>query len=172
MKHILLEHSNRYPKMEINDYVKLIHQSVFGPAHFSKQPNKEQLINYLKEELFSFKHYPKTPMIEPIGNDYYRLSLNLIINNILTVEKLASLFLFSMKTNLNNQQNLIKQMNHHLNLLLRMVKNKEIDLDYENSSQFVDQYRMSDFPAIHHSITYQKLYFPHYRVVHQKYLPL
>lgn len=51
LKDVLLKHYQRYPEMKIEDYVKLIYQQTFGPAHFSKKADYVHTLSYLIKEL-------------------------------------------------------------------------------------------------------------------------
>ena len=50
IENILLEHYNKYPKMELVDFIKLIYQNSFGPRHMHK-PTKETVTKYITEEM-------------------------------------------------------------------------------------------------------------------------
>ena len=169
MKELLKTHYKRYPLIEIDDFIKLIYQSHFGPRHMMASPDEVQLKAYLEKELENSQYYLKTPLVEDIGNDYTRVSLAVINHRVLSKEQLIVLFKQSMEDSPLRNLDLMNQFKADLTLLLELIKT-EFDLPYEASKERVEQYLNSGVVAIHHTKTYRLNYHPHYRVVAKRLL--
>jgi hypothetical protein len=168
MKAILLMHQSKYPLMQIEDYLKLIHQSVYGPAHISHQPNRDQLLAYLHHEMNLSVDDPSTSWIEPIGNHYFRVSIQPVKKRWMTDSVLIDAFFQSMIDPLFEDVN--DMMKHHLEELKMLIEKGIILLDQVKSMETIINYQNQGYQAIHHSDIYRKTYHPHYRVIHQKHM--
>ena len=73
IENILLEHYNKYPQMEVVDFIKLIYQNSFGPRHMHK-PSKEMATKYINEEMKNVNN--EVDLTEDIGNGYIRVYLS------------------------------------------------------------------------------------------------
>lgn len=166
MKNILLEHYQNYPLMTIEDYIKLIHQSVFGPKHFSSQPNQKDLMQYLEKEIEIMSKIEKTSYLDQIGFGYYRVDINAIHFHFISKETLIESFYKSMQRDVKKEEAIIV-MNQMFDTLIALIRNQEIPLDFTQSETFIAQYQSLGYPAIHHSEIYRINYAPHYRVIHQ-----
>ncbi len=169
---ILIEHNKRYPGMHIEDFIKLIHQSTFGPAHFSKKPNKKKLLKFLKKENENFEFYHHTPMIESIGNDYVRVSLLSVLKKEISENELMNAFFISMKESPKPDNALKLLFVEKLSILLGLIKDRVIKLDYVLSKAYIENYLKEGMQPMHHSDFYRTHYHPHYRVVKKVYLNL
>lgn len=172
MNDIFDSHKKRYPEMDIRDYVKLIHQSVFGPKHASREPSHDQVAIYLDEELVSFRMHPDTPWYEPIGNGFVRVSLDVIIDGGVAKERLCEAFLKSMNIPMEDADTLKKTIEDAIRDLLEWMRSWTDEKTYQESHEFVIWYRKEGYPAIHHSEFYRLNYHPHYRVIHKDFIPI
>ena len=68
MKEILRDHFYKYPKMQIQDAVKLLFQSEFGPGHLLS--NTDYARKLLVDEIELTKDHDS--VIEVISNQYVR----------------------------------------------------------------------------------------------------
>jgi hypothetical protein len=169
---ILIEHNKRYPGMYVEDFIKLIHQSTFGPAHFSKGPNKKKLLKFLKKENENFEFYHGTPIIESIGNDYVRVSLLAVLKKEISETELINAFFVSMKESPKPDNALKLLFVEKLSILLGLIKDRVIKLDYVLSKAYIENYLKEGMQPMHHSDYYRTHYHPHYRVVKKIYLNL
>ena len=111
---ILLEHYQKYPQMELNDFIKLIYQNSFGPRHMHN-PSKEDVLKYLDEEIKVVTN--ETEIIEDIGNGYVRVYLSKETN----IEKMSNDFLNSMIEDTYTETN-IRVFYRKLNILIKLIK--------------------------------------------------
>lgn len=152
IKDIILEHYHKYPKMEICDYLKLIYQNSFGPLHLiNLDPSKiEYYIEEEKKITINEKEF-----LESIGNGFSRLHIGKNTNS----KELSNKILNSVVEE-NYQQFYLK-----INILIKMIKRKELPLKRKNSLKFIQNYLMEGSKPIHHSLEYNQNYKVHYRVI-------
>lgn len=154
---ILLEHYQKYPQMELNDFIKLIYQNSFGPRHMHN-PSKEDVLKYLDEEIKVVTN--ETEIIEDIGNGYVRVYLSKETN----MEKLSNVFLNSMAEDTYTETN-IRVFYRKLNILTKLIKKGSIKLPKKESINLVNEYLSNGINPVRHTKIYNELYKPHYRVI-------
>ncbi len=168
---ILLTHSRRYPMMEIADYVKLLYQSVFGPAHFAGDPSLDQVRSFVVEETENISSPDNTkPMFEAIGNGYHRVHLDHVALGRIAAETLAKSFHASMKTSPGRTGRSATLFWDATKALLSLIEKGEIPLAMEESRSYIACYREKGLRLIHHSPPFREHHAPHYRVVHEDFL--
>jgi putative membrane protein insertion efficiency factor len=154
---ILLEHYQKYPQMELNDFIKLIYQNSFGPRHMHN-PSKEDVLKYLDEEIKVVTN--ETEIIEDIGNGYVRVYLSKETN----IEKMSNDFLNSMIEDTYTETN-IRVFYRKLNILTKLIKKGSIKLPKKESINLVNEYLSNGINPVRHTKIYNELYKPHYRVI-------
>ena len=154
---ILLKHYQKYPQMELNDFIKLIYQNSFGPRHMHN-PSKEDVLKYLDEEIKVVTN--ETEIIEDIGNGYVRVYLSKETN----IEKLSNDFLNSMNEDTYTETN-IRIFYRKLNILIKLIKKGSIKLPKKESINLVNEYLSNGINPVRHTKIYNELYKPHYRVI-------
>ncbi len=157
--------------MQLQDHVKRIHQCVFGPAHLHTNPSLERIEQYITQELQEVASNDDDPNIIDIGLGYVRVDLKVIKSALITVEELSKSFHQSMTMDTQNTTLKFENMKRELTLLMDMVKQGLLPFDFKASQMWIDHYTSLNYPALHHSDTYKSHYQPHYRVVHQQFLP-
>lgn len=165
---IIMLHLNKYPLMTVQDIAKLIHQACFGPKHFNRAPSMDQLETYLIKELDTIKIH-HTTTIELIGNDYYRVYLQVLVDKKVDLITLNKSFYASMMDNVDFKiaSNMFDQV---FDYIVELVERRQLPFSLFDVKAFLDNYRHQDYPALHHSEVYQRTYDPHYRVIHKKHL--
>lgn len=154
---ILLEHYQKYPQMELNDFIKLIYQNSFGPRHMHN-PTKEDVIRYLNKEMELITNEKET--IEDIGNGYVRVYLSKETN----MEKISNNFLNSMAEDTYTETN-IRIFYRKINVLIKLIKKGSIKLPKKESINLVNEYLSNGINPVRHTKIYNELYKPHYRVI-------
>ncbi|QWC00312.1 hypothetical protein KHQ88_01730 [Mycoplasmatota bacterium] len=167
---VLLDHFNRYPKMQIEDFVKLIYQNSFGPKHMDSNPSLKTVEDYIHEELKSFTNYSGTHQVESIGNDYYRVSLSVIKSQLMTIQDLAKAFYQSMIESPIADDDSINTFTSQLKVLCDIISKDKIGFEKKNCEQWIEEYLDYGIRSIRHSEEYRENYFPHYRIVHKSVL--
>lgn len=157
----LIEYCRKYPRLEIQDLLKTLHQSVFGCGHFLNSNAYEFLCN----ELESVKDF-RTCYVEALDGEFSRIYLSIVKNKELSAETLFKLFLLSSDKTEGNTALL----EYKLSILLKLVKNNRINLPYEVLKASIADWRNSDYKLCRHSDIYRKTYAPSYRVVHNDFI--
>lgn len=160
---ILLTHLERYPDMQLQDCVKLAHQSEFGPGHLLKDENKA--LKFLKAEMDSCKPNDD-PLYLPIGNGLCRLSLPACKQKGITAEQVFKLFSHAAKTVQGDKRNFHKTIQE----IKKLLDEDMLPFDPGEADYFFITYEDKGYPMLHHSDVYKKTYAPAYRVVWQKQL--
>jgi hypothetical protein len=170
MIEIWLQHQKRYPLMQVQDYIKLLHQAVYGPRHASSQPDRKRLLSYLNEEIETSHPMDDGQLLIDIGNGYYRISIECVSQGVMSASDLSEAFFESMMSSPMVSELLHQQMDNRLNELLEWIHQGIIHLNPIDAKAFIVWYQKQGYPAIHHSDIYRNHYHPHYRVVHQDYI--
>lgn len=163
-------HQTRYPHITLQDHVKRIHQSVFGPAHLHNTPSLDVLNDYIERELSGISQPLVSKEPEPIGHGFYRVYLDV---NLQETEKKAALvaaFHQSMLLDLGSNALRYSCMDACLDTLLNWIQTEPTPFNYEAAKSWVVAYKTALYPAIHHSELYNQAYQPHYRVIHESFL--
>ncbi len=168
---LFMFHQTKYPMMDIIDHVKRLHQMVYGPHHLYNQPSLEQIVNDLQQELSEIENCECHDDWIPLGEGYYRMDLWMIKQSKLTIEQAANMFHSSILDVRRDLHVLDQLMEDSLKLLSDMINDQRLPLDTKTSQPFIDEYRLKHYPALHHSEHYRKYYQPHYRVIHERYMP-
>ncbi|MGE4572179.1 MAG: hypothetical protein AB7E09_05475 [Candidatus Izemoplasmatales bacterium] len=167
IKGIIKDHYKKYPKMELQDFIKMFYQNSFGPKHIQSNPSLESTIQFIEEELGYFVENSETRQVEYIGNDYYRVSLSVIKHGLLSPYQLGQAFYQSMLESPIIEDYNIQLFINQLRLLCEMINENILQLDKEKCQLMVEEYLDKGIRPIHHSDTYKELYHPHYRLVHK-----
>jgi hypothetical protein len=168
MKNILIKHDQKYPHMEIQDFLKLIYQRVFGPRHLH-QPTLEAIKKYIQNEL-SEHIFEIDDSLVPIGGGFIRLPLSFIKQKKMNIQDCAELFLKSMQTSPIRNEKRELMFKKYAHTLLDLIASKVIKFDYDDAKNLIQTYIDEGIKPMHHSNMYKDMYKPAYRVIKQKYL--
>ncbi|MBQ4561700.1 MAG: hypothetical protein IJA55_05165 [Clostridia bacterium] len=152
-KELLKEHFYKYPKAEIQDIFKFIHQSSFGCEHMVE--SLEKAVEYIKNE------YQKGVVdadIEPLDGEYSRVPLSFLDRG-LSAETLGKLFYLSAEKADGREVLLAK-----LDILRELIDDPELE-------KAVNDWAKNDFRALHHSERFRAEYKPSYRVISNRFIP-
>ncbi|MBR6514566.1 MAG: hypothetical protein IKT46_07015 [Clostridia bacterium] len=152
-KELLTEHFNRYPKAELQDIFKFIHQSSFGCEHMVS--SLERATEYIKSE---YAEGVADADILPLDGEYSRVPL-CYINKGLSAETFGKLFYLSAERVDGRAELLAK-----LEVLRELTGGDELD-------KAINEWEQKGFPALHHSHSFREEYKPAYRVIKNKFIP-
>lgn len=161
LKNILLGEINKYPKMQIQDIYKLLHQAAMGSEHAVK--NEEAARNWMDREIAGLDGKQSENLIDTISADGKILRINLrpYIREGFNTNKLVEVFI---KT-ANNYKGSSFELEESIEITLELTKNKTLPFEYNEMKIFFNQMKENKYPAVHHSKVYAENYFPAYRVI-------
>lgn len=168
IKQILLDHYHKYPLMQMEDFLKLLYQSHFGPRHMSSHPSLERVKGYLHQELKEMETQADRVTLEDIGGGYVRIYLESILNEQFSIDEVAELFYESMVECAEASIEHLGSFRQSVNLLIQLIIEKFIPFELKPSNDLIDSYFQEGIRPIHHSKIYNQNYNPHYRVVSLK----
>ncbi len=155
---LIYEHIRRYPKIEIQDVVKLLYQQQLGTGH--AVPSFNAAFESINKEREGLSSLTARPLFESIGNNRYRLHLNSPQCSLFSSQTIAHLFT-SQKEETPNKEALENQLAN----LLTLIKEERLPFSLNAAQEFLAAYRFSGYPPLHHSQDYKNYYSPAYRVV-------
>lgn len=162
-KDIIIEHTKKYPQMQISDLVKLVFQSEFGGGHMIANPS-DSLSRLYKE--YEGLTETKLPVLsDKIGNGLVRLHLPGIDAHI-SLETVNRFFV-NTAAQVNRDTACFEE---KLDKLRELCAKGEVPFSKEALDTYLDTYRQQGYPAVHHSAVYKKYYHPAYRVISEDYI--
>lgn len=161
IENVLREHLLRYPAMQIQDVYKLIHQGTMGSEHAIS--TAEGVHNWLERELAAMGTGLEESMIDPISADgqIVRVHLRPFVAQGGDPEKLLNAFLRTANEFHGNPQ----VMKDHWETALNMQHFPSAKMQ-----EFIESMRAKNYPAVHHSTEYERLYRPAYRVIWREFI--
>ena len=163
---LLLKHYTTYPKMQITDLFKFLHQSSFGCEHMIS--SKDVSIEYIRREYSALKPTRESiPTIDRLDGAYSRVHLD-CLNGGLTPETLGTLFFLSAKNEPDGKRTLTEK----LQVARKLISDGNLNFDISEFERKADEWQAQGFPAIHHSEIFRASYNPAYRVIDNRFLPL
>lgn len=160
-KTLLLNHYDRYPKMHIQDMVKLIYQNEFAGGHMIISTANS--LDRLTEEYHLLKGCSSgcMPLFESVGNNLSRLHLKEISNTQINLTTVNQMFVATANDVHGNKQGFEKK----LDILRHCCQQNELPYSIENVDAYLNKLRDQGYPAVSHSDNYRKTYSPAYRIV-------
>jgi len=162
IENVLHSHFSRYSALQIQDVYKLLHQAALGSEHAVSDP--EIARNWLTRELSEMGEGPPEPLIDPISpkGKIVRVHLRPFVVAGHDPDVLLDAFVRTANE-------------HHGDLrLLEQLWQAAIattKFPVEEMEEFIRSMREQDYPAVHHSYEYEKLYRPAYRILALAYCP-
>ena len=150
MQNYINYHLKKYNEMTTQDIVKLLYQNHFGPGHFIK--DLETVKKYYFEELKQ-EYENSENLYEHIGNNFVRVNIfpyQKYYNNddIINMFYKSSFFEINDSNIINNFKDCLKSI---------------------PNDGFLDKY---NYTNVHHTLKYNQLYKPHYRVINSSFLTI
>lgn len=164
---LLSEHFQNYPRLQLRDVFKFLHQSSFGCEHLLADASAA--IEYIRKEAAECRAH-QGEWIEPLDGDFCRVHLDFIKNG-LNAETLGKLFFLSAKPVENGRELLEGK----LSVLTELIREGKMPFSLEAVEKEIEKWREACFPAYHHSEDFREHYAPAYRVIKKEYarfLPL
>ncbi|MEZ4699931.1 MAG: hypothetical protein R2834_06345 [Rhodothermales bacterium] len=164
---VLVDQSQLYPRMQVQDWYKLLHQSAMGSAHLGA--DSSAIYNYLLHEWESLGPARNERMIEYISPDSQMVRLNLrpYKESGGTPAAVYAMMAVSWKAFTPS----VDRLEGYLAQLVFMAEHGDVWLNPDVLAAFLEEQRARDYPAVHHSEIYEQVYHPAYRVVLRSTLP-
>lgn len=180
---IITQHSEKYPKMQPCDAVKLIYQNEFGGEHLLG--DFQSCFESIKNELDSIQKKDTAELSCDIGEDLSRLNLipDTISAFLYTKIFCASAEIFEKNNPRNNTELSSKNsplvtgdknesFRLKLNILRSAVEESFFEFSAIEFNEFLAKYSSQNYPSLSHSSIYKNEYSPHYRIVLSEYCRL
>ena len=158
----LIMHYQTYPKLQIQDIFKFLYQSVFGCEHFVT--SADTATKLIEEE---YNHLCiKEDAIEKLDGAYSRVPISYLSNG-LSAQTFGKLFAASAESEPNGTIHLLEK----INVAKQVVHDGLLPFSEKEFDKAVDEWKEKGYSAVHHSDVFKKCYYPHYRVISNKYIP-
>lgn len=157
---IFRQHLDRYPQMELVDLYKLLYQATCGPAHLVS--DSVEVYQEIRAELEGLVAAPE-PLTENIDahGAYMRINLKSFKYYGGDPRQLARIVCNSAKLDSNAHQKLQQRWQ----LVGQLIRDGLLPFTVAAYEELTDTLQAANFPAVHHSPTYRRMYQPAYRVV-------
>jgi hypothetical protein len=158
---LLGQHLQRYPRMELTDIYKLLHQAAMGAGHAIRDPAQARAT--LQSEYAQLSPEAQEPVVDPISPDgqLARVHLRAYLAAGHSVEALADAFLATPQTHPGAPDKLAR----FCACLGDLADSGVIPFTRAQISACFDPLVAQGFPVVHHSSAYHAAYRPAYRVV-------
>jgi len=166
LSQILTSHITRTPGMQVQDLYKLLHQAALGSEHAVRDEKAAR--NSLERELAEMCTGPDDPLIDPLSPDgqILRVHLRPYIRGGKDPETLLRAFIQTA----NEWCGSPKKLKEYGAVAARITQAGTGLIRREEIEAYFSELEEQEFPAVHHSDVYKRLYRPAYRVVARHYL--
>lgn len=166
IKDILLQHFNKYPKMQIQDLIKLIYQNEFAGGHFIDNELESQRRLQLEIESIKGGSYNNDcPLFEDIGNGIVRLYLYRIPDLQTDIKTINGFFV--------NTSNMVRgsvnSFKNKVSVLRKCCEDGLLPFSADEVDVYMKSLAGKGYPPVSHSEEYRRAYRPFYRVVLSEY---
>lgn len=159
----LITHYQRYPRLQIQDLLKFLHQSSFGCEHMVT--DLDAVIERIRKES-EIGSCEGTHLKDELDGEYSRIHLSYLQQG-LSVETLGTLFLKSAQ----NEPKGIHALEEKLCIAKELLCEKELPFSVKAFEEATSEWKRNGYPALHHSDKFREVYHPSYRVIANRYVP-
>jgi len=158
---LLGQHLQRYPRMELADVYKLLHQAAMGAGHAVRDPDAARAL--LRSEAHDLGDGPAEPIADPISPDgkLARIHLRPYVAAGRDLDAVADAFVQTAQRFGASPEKLAK----FCGCLGDLADAHGIPFDREQVSGYFDPIAAQGYPVVRHSDAYRAAYRPAYRVV-------
>jgi hypothetical protein len=166
LREIMLNHAGRYPAMQVQDVYKLLHQAALGSEH--AVCDEQAARDWLERELTEMNGGPDDPLFDPISPDGQILRIHL--RPYTRAGKNPETLLRAFVQTANEWHGSLETLKGYGAAAAGWPGAETGSIRPDELKTFFDKMEAQDFPAMHHSEVYKRLYGPAYRVVARQYL--
>ena len=165
---ILTAQVRRYPRLQIEDLCKLLHQASMGSEHAVS--DEDGVRAWLQQELAVMGDGPEEPLVDEISptGDIVRVHLRPYATAGRDPQGLLHAFLRTAR----EYRGSTEQFRKYGEVAEAMATSGLLPFEPGQITEFMRRMEDEGFPAVHHSDTYGRLYQPAYRVVARRFLGL
>jgi hypothetical protein len=158
---LLAQHLQRYPRMELTDLYKLLHQAALGAGHAIADPAHAHAA--LRSECASLEGSDAEPVVDPISPDgqLARVHLRPYLAAGRDVDVLAQAFLATPQAHPGSRDKLAR----FCACLGDLAEAGGIPFARSQVDEYFAAIIVQDYPVVRHSPAYRTAYRPAYRVV-------
>jgi hypothetical protein len=158
---LLSQHIARYPRMQLDDIYKLLHQAALGPGHAVKDvTNARAWLEKEAAELGPGPVEPENDIISPDGR-LARVHLRSWVAAGKSLDDLNRVFVETANSYTPSRERLEK----FCGCLGDLAGAGRIPFEQQEVVAYFDRIAQASYPVVHHSRTYTDAYKPAYRVV-------
>ncbi len=164
---LLDRHLQRYPRMQLEDVYKLLHQAAMGPGHMLGDTQRARAA--LESECHSLETGPEELLVDPISPDgrLARVHLRPYLSRGHDLAVLADAFVATPGVCPATPEKLAK----FCGCLGDLADAGGIPFTRAQVSPFFDDIAARGYPVVHHSPPFRETYRPAYRVIAIELLP-
>lgn len=168
IKALLLKQYDLYPKMQIQDMVKLIYQNEFAGGHLIE--NEDESLRKLEDEWRCSGQISRNGTVsdcafESIGNNLCRLHLRALKHSSISIKTINRFFI----NTANSVRGSIQSFEEKLDVLRQCCKEGQLPYPLEELEAYLSSYKQKGYPPVSHSEIYRAAYSPAYRIVKSEY---
>lgn len=157
--HLLRKQYELYPRLQIQDAVKLLYQNEFGPGHMLAS-EADSLLR-LQAECSGLNACREMPVFEDIGNGLCRLHLAALKDTGISLTTVNRFFVHTANSFAGN----VDSFEEKLTVFGRCCREKLLPFAEAAAAAWVRDYQQQGYPAVSHSNIFRETYAPAYRVV-------
>ena len=159
---VLQSHLSRYPDMQIQDFYKLLFQAYMGSEH--AVADRESVRNWLAREIKEMGEGSLEPLVDPISADceIVRIHLQPFVAGGHDPDMLVEVFIRTA----NEHHGKARLLEQYWQAAVATAGFPAAQME-----KFIRSMKEQNYPAVHHSTEYKKLYCPAYRVVALAFCP-
>ena len=165
---LLTAHLERYPRMQLDDVYKLLHQAAMGPEHAIRDVHAAR--EWLVSEIAGLEDGPPEPTIDPISPDgqLARIHLRPYVRAGRSIDELLEAFVQTAQSHPLAPESLAK----FCGCLGDLAGTGKLPFSREEVERYFATIAAQGYPVAHHSQTFRAHYRPAYRVVHVEHLTI
>ncbi len=164
---LIQAHLKRYPLLQMVDLYKLLYQSTLGNGHAITDSSEAQ--KWMQKDLMNLDKKPMEPLVDTLGScgRFARVYIKTFVEYGGNVQELMKAFLVS-------GQNYPPDSAAFFCALLtahNMALNGKLPWSDNSLKKFINKQAQLHYPAVDHSVVYDSIYHPAYRVIAIELLP-
>ncbi|WHH60071.1 hypothetical protein [Petroclostridium sp. X23] len=168
IKALLFRQYELYPKMQIQDIIKLIYQNEFAGGHLVE--SEDDSLRKLQDEYRSLEQLSSNrklsdDVFENIGNNLCRFHLTALKYNDISLKTINRFFI----STANSIHGSIQSFEEKLDVLRQCCKEGLLPYSVEGLEAYLCSYKKKGYLPVSHSEIYRADYSPAYRIVRSEY---